>query len=286
MKEFKDKVAVVTGAASGIGRALAGRCLKEGMKVVLADVESGALAETRQEIARPGYEVLPVETDVSKTEEVEALAQKTVDTFGEVHLLFNNAGVAAGAALWESTLNDCRWVMGVNLWGVIHCVRAFVPIMLAQDSDCHIVNTSSIGGLNTYHPSALYQLTKHGIVALSEQLHHDLALRGTKIRVSVLCPGFVCTRIMDAERNRPEIYRNEPAKIVEDPKTGDENQAFRQMVQNGMSPETVANYVFTAITEEKFYIFTHPELNFLIKARMEGLASGRNPELPPMQRKG
>ncbi|MCD4735460.1 MAG: SDR family NAD(P)-dependent oxidoreductase [Bacteroidales bacterium] len=151
-------------------------------------------------------------------------------------MLFNNAGVAAGSSLWESTLNDCKWVIDVNLWGIIHCIREFVPIMHKQNTPGHIVNTSSIGGLSTYHPSALYQLTKHGIVALSEQLHHDLAMKGMKVKISVLCPGFVNTKIMDMERNRPEKYSNDSSDSKQMPELANIEETFRQMIKTGMQP--------------------------------------------------
>ena len=170
MKEFKGKVAVITGAASGIGRALAERCVTEGMKVVLADVDEASLTRAETELKHGGGTVVGVRTDVSKQSDVEQLARKTLDTFGQVHLLFNNAGVAAGGAPWEATWNDWEWVVGVNLWGVVHGVKVFTPLMLAQNTECHIINTSSAAGLTVGGPSAPYSVTKHAVVALSESL--------------------------------------------------------------------------------------------------------------------
>ena len=161
MKNFKDKVAVVTGAASGIGKAIAQRCVQEGMKVVLADIEEKPLAQTGDDLKKAGATVLSVLTDVSKINDVEQLARKTLGDFGEVHLLFNNAGVTAGTSIWESTLADWEWVIGVNLWGVIHGIRTFVPIMLKQDNECHIVNTSSVAGLISSPGDGIYKVTKH-----------------------------------------------------------------------------------------------------------------------------
>ena len=178
MKEFKGKVAVITGAASGIGRALADRCVQEGMKAVLADVEVEALAKTEASLKASGATVLAVQTDVSQARDVAALAQKTLEVFGAVHLLCNNAGVGTEAAIWESTLEVWEWVMGVNLWGVIHGVHAFVPLMLAQDTECHIVNTASMAGLISGPGLGTYKVTKHAVVSLSETLHHELAERG------------------------------------------------------------------------------------------------------------
>ena len=281
MKEFENKVAVITGAASGIGRGLAQRCAQEKMKIVLADIEEKALLAAQSELKAAGAQVIAILTDVANHENVKALAREAINAYQHIDLLFNNAGVAAGAAIWESTFNDCKWVIDVNLWGVIHCIREFVPIMMEQNTPCHIVNTSSIAGLTTYHPSALYQLTKHGIVAISEQLHHDLAIRGAKIKVSVLCPGFVKTNIMDAERNRPAAYFNQQINGQKTADADDMEDAFYQMIKNGMPPKAVAARVFQAIVEENFYVFTHPELNILIQARMEDILSGRNPALPP-----
>jgi NAD(P)-dependent dehydrogenase (short-subunit alcohol dehydrogenase family) len=204
MKEFKDKVAVITGAASGIGRALAERCAHEGMKVVLADVDVDALATTVAALKATGAPVLAVVTDVSKAQDVDALAQRTLAAFGAVHLLCNNAGVWAGISAWDSSLADWEWVLGVNLWGVIHGIHTFVPLMLAQGTPGHIVNTASMAGLLTGRGPAVYRVSKHAVVALSEMLYHQLAHRGANVKVSVLCPGGVDTQIIDAARNRPE----------------------------------------------------------------------------------
>lgn len=170
MKEFKDKVAVITGAGSGIGLGIARRCVQEGMKVVLADVERDALAGAEKELTARGGTVLPVLTDVSRADQVEALAKKTIDTFGGVHLLCNNAGVAADGTIWECSLANWEWVIGVNLWGVLNGIRTFVPIMLSQDTEGYVVNTASTAGILPYHPGASYHVTKHAVVALSENL--------------------------------------------------------------------------------------------------------------------
>jgi NAD(P)-dependent dehydrogenase (short-subunit alcohol dehydrogenase family) len=278
MKDFKSRVAVITGAASGIGRALAERCAREGMKVVLADVEPGALAEAEANLQAGGGTALAVRTDVSQAKDVEALAQKTLEAFGAVHLLCNNAGVAtSGTVVWESSLTDWEWVIGVNLWSVIHGVRTFVPIMLAQDTECHIVNTASMSGLISFPRGSVYAETKHGVVTLSETLHHELAERGGKVKVSVLCPGLVKTRIMDCARNRPErLAATAPMGPVE--AAGWET--LRQQLQTGMPPAQVADAVFQAIREERFYILTHPAGKDWIRARLEDILQERNP-IPP-----
>ena len=203
MREFRDKVAVITGAASGVGRAVAERCVQEGMRVVLADVEEDALARAEATMSDTGATVLAVPTDVSAASDVEALARKTLEAFGAVHLVHNNAGVGVGGRIWENTVADWEWVMGVNMWGVIHGIRVFVPLMLEQDTEGHVVNTASVAGLVSGPGLGIYKVTKHGVVTLSETLHHELVQIGAKIGVSVLSPGFIRTQIMDSDRNRP-----------------------------------------------------------------------------------
>jgi NAD(P)-dependent dehydrogenase (short-subunit alcohol dehydrogenase family) len=280
MKEFQGKVAVITGGASGIGYAIAERCIKEGMKVVVADIEKVALTQTEKALKSRGANILGVQTDVSKAKDVEALAQKTLDAYGGVHLLFNNAGVDEHGTIWKRTLADWQWVIGVNLWGVIHGVRVFVPIMLEQNTEGHIVNTASMLGFISATGMGIYNVTKHGVVSLSETLYHELALSGSKIRVSVLCPGFVNTQITDAVRNRPAELQNDPLKDKRDPEYEKEEHLIRQKVQEGMSPNQVANCVFNAIIDEKFYILTHRELKNRVRIRMEDILLERNPTNP------
>src|SRR5512144_1449606 len=174
MKDFKGKVAVITGAANGIGFGIAERCAQLGMKVVLAGVNIENLRKAEDQLKSTGAELLCAQTDVSKRSDVEALAQATLDAFGAVHLLVNNAGVGAGTSIWESSWEDWEWVMGVNLWGVLHGVKIFTPIMLAQDVESHIVNVASISGLLPAYPSAPYHITKHAVIGLTENLHHAL----------------------------------------------------------------------------------------------------------------
>ena len=280
MKEFKGKVAVVTGAASGIGRAIAERLTGEGMKVVLADVEQEALGRAEAEMKAGGASVMAVPTDVSKGEDIEALARKTLDAFGAVHVLCNNAGVAVGGLSWERTAADWEWGLGVNLWGVIHGIRVFVPIMLAQGTEGHVVNTASMAGLVSMPLSSIYNVSKHGIVTLSETLHHELALSGAKVKVSVLCPGWVNTQLMDSERNRPAGLLNDEAQEI-NPVAEAFQGTVRQLLATGLTTEAVADHVFNAIRDEKFYILTHPEMKEAIRTRMEGILEERNPAFDP-----
>ena len=281
MKEFKDKVAVITGAASGIGRGIAERCAQEGMKIVLADIEKEALSKTEEEMKAKGATVLAVPTDVSKARDVEALAQKTLETFEAVHLLCNNAGIESPqTSIFNNTLADWEWVIGVNLWGVIHGIRTFVPIMLEQNTECHIVNTSSAAGLISGPGLGVYKVTKHGVVSLSETLYHELTQQGAKIGVSVLCPSFVRTRIFESERNRPLALRNPPIERTPTPEELAFIQRFRELAQNGIPPEQVADQVFKAIRQNTFYILTHPESKESIQLRMENILQERNPTPP------
>ena len=275
MKEFKGHVAVITGGASGIGRAMADRFAAEGMKIVLADVEEGALDSARKELVDAGADVLTVVADVSKAAEVKALSEKTLDKFGGVHIVCNNAGVAAGGVTWNQPLEDWEWVIGVNLWGVIHGVRTFVPILLEQNADCHIVNTASMAGLVSGPFATIYNVTKHAVVTLSESLHQELQLQTPRVKVSVLCPGFVKTKILDSDRNRPASLQ-----ATETP--GEEalqamREAFRVFIDQGMPPSEVAAKVHDAILNELFYIFPHPEFLAPFKTRTEDILQQRNP---------
>ena len=252
MKEFAGKTAVITGAASGIGRGIAEWCVRAGVNVALADIDEGPLSAAGAELRALGGTVLCVRTDVSKREDVESLARQAFDAFGNVHLLFNNAGVGAGGAPWEATWNDWEWVIGVNLWGVIHGVKVFTPLMHAQKTECHIVNTSSAAGLAAGGFSAPYSVTKHAVVALSESLYLTLQQRRSLVGVSVLCPGMVQTNIANAERNRPAGLRNEPITLTPEMQAG--RAALEGLIAGGMPPYRVAEMVFEAIRKEQFYI--------------------------------
>jgi short-subunit dehydrogenase len=280
MKELRDRVAVITGAASGIGRCLAECAAQEGMKVVLADIQEQALARTEADLTANGAAALSVVTDVSKASAIEALAQETLDTFGAVHLLCNNAGVGTASTIWEASIADWDWHIKVNLYGVIHGIRTFVPIMLRQDTECHILNTSSITGIVSYPGLGVYQVTKHGIVALSEALYLELTLCEAKIGVSVLCPGLVDTQIWDCERNRPEdlAARSAGAALAADAQA--RTEGMRRAMASAMPPEQVAESAVEGIKAGRFYILTHPDENYLVKARMESILQGGTPPLP------
>jgi len=275
MKVFKDRVAVVTGAASGLGRAMALRFAREGMKIVLADVEKAALSRTEKEFKESDYPVLAVRTDVSKGREVEALADKAFKAFGGVHILCNNAGVAPGGTVWEQSEKDWEWTLGVNVWGVIHGIRVFVPRMLEQNAEGHVVNTASVAGLLSPPGMAMYCVSKHSVVTLTECLHHDLIEFGAKIRASVLCPAFVPTGISDSERNRPDALRDEKVKSKIDLQR---EEQLRHAVKSGrISAEQIADLVFQAIGANKFYILPHQKIKPAIEIRMQDILLERDP---------
>ena len=279
MKDLKGKVAVVTGGASGIGRAMAERFAAEGMKVVLADIEEGALTRAESEMRAKGATVASKRTDVSRGEDIEALAALTIDTFGAVHVVCNNAGVAVGGVTWQQTVKDWQWVLGVNLWGVIHGIRTFVPIMLQQGDECHVVNTASRAGLLTRPWLAMYCASKHAVVALSESLYHELTLTGSKVKVSVLCPAVVNTRIGESERNRPDVLRDAAGAGVPAQQMQAMEQAFRATLAAGQAPEEVAGAVVDAIKDERFYILPHEKMADQVANRLNDIIGGRNPTL-------
>jgi NAD(P)-dependent dehydrogenase (short-subunit alcohol dehydrogenase family) len=276
MKNFEGKVAVVTGAASGIGRALAERFAVERMKVVLADIEPEPLRRTAAEMEALGADVIAVECDVADAAQVAALAQTTLDAFGGVHLLCNNAGVSGRLGpLWTQTNADWDWVLGVNLRGVIHGIQSFVPLMVERGEDGHVVNTAAAAGLVPLPNTGVYNVSNHAIIALSETLHHELSLVGAKVKVSVVCPGFVNTRIHESARFRPAVEAESP------PADDRWQEELRRAVAGGLPPELVAHRVMEAVIEERLYVLTHPELKTALQRRLGEIVDEKNPELVP-----
>jgi NAD(P)-dependent dehydrogenase (short-subunit alcohol dehydrogenase family) len=274
MHELRDRVAVVTGAASGIGFALAERFAAEGMRVVLADVQADALAGAERRLAGGGAQVLAVRTDVANPDDVDALARRAVERFGAVHVLCNNAGVSLGGPLWEHTLDDWRWVLGVNLWGVVHGVRTFVPLMIRQNVPAHVVNTASLAGLTSTAFLGIYNVSKHAVVTLSETLVQDLAAVGAPVKVSVLCPGFVRTNIAESDRNRPSAL----ADGADRPRPAALDQAIRSALAAGMPPAEVAAQVLDAIRHERFYVFPHADVvRDRVRRRFDDIMQNRTP---------
>lgn len=275
MKQFEDKVAVITGGASGIGLALARRAAAANMQLVLADIEEGPLAAAAAELKSAGARVLTVRTDVSRAEDVENLAAQTLQAFGGAHLVFNNAGVGGvRVKTWQATAKDWEWVLGVNVWGVIHGVRVFTPIMLRQDSECHIVNTASAAGFVSMASTAPYAVSKHAVVTLSEVLYHDLKAENAKVGVSVLCPAWVGTNIWNSQRNRPEDLRDH----VDTPEERARREEVRKLLEKGrVTAADVAEMTFEGIANDQFYLFPHPKIRRDIQTRMEDILALRNP---------
>jgi NAD(P)-dependent dehydrogenase (short-subunit alcohol dehydrogenase family) len=276
VQQLRGRVAVVTGAASGIGFGLAERFSAEGMRVVLADVEAGALSIAEQRLRSTGAEVVAVRCDVSRADEVQRLADTTLDAFGAVHVVCNNAGVAdsSGASVWEASLTDWEWVVGVNFWGVVHGVRSFVPLLLRQ-AEGHVVNTASMAGLI---PAVLgsYSVTKHAVVALSEALRMELAAIGAPVGVSVLCPGVVATRIFEAERNRPDGVRSEEAgQAVPNPLARRMYADMRRRLPTATQPSEIAACVVDAIRDGRLYVLPHPAMIESVRQRTEDIERGR-----------
>jgi NAD(P)-dependent dehydrogenase (short-subunit alcohol dehydrogenase family) len=287
MNHLQGRIAVVTGAASGFGLELARLAAGLGMKIVMADVQTDALAAAAAEVQALGAEVLPFPLDVAKGEQVEALAAATLERFGVPHLLFNNAGVGAGGLIWEHTQKDWEWVLGVNLMGVAHGVRVFTPLMLAAaaeqpDYEGHIVNTASMAGLLNLPNMGVYNVSKHAVVSLSETLYQDLALVTDQISASVLCPYFVPTGIHQSHRNRP-------AELRDKVKPSQSQLIAQAMMSKAVSAgkvtaREVAQRVFEAVRARQFYIYSHPTALASVQTRLDDVLQGRNPTDPFRER--
>lgn len=278
MKDLEGKVAVITGAASGIGLGLARRFARAGMKIALVDIEAGPLEEAAKELESAGASVMTARVNVAKTDQMDGLAKSVLDRFGGVHLVCNNAGVGGGGPMWDLSAADWEFVMGPNLWGVIHGIRVFTQTLIDQNEG-HIVNTASMAGLINAPGLGPYNVTKAGVVALSETLYFDLADVAPGVGVSVLCPGFVSTRIWDSERNRPDELQNPEPRAT--PEQADlMREAMRQMLEDSISPEQVADLVHAAVVDERFYIFTHQGTGAAVEQRMHHMLQAENPEMP------
>jgi NAD(P)-dependent dehydrogenase (short-subunit alcohol dehydrogenase family) len=282
--DFKNKTAVLTGAGSGFGLECARIGAKLGMNLVLADVQQDALDKATAEITALGAQVLPFKLDISKAAEVEALGAATFKRFGAPHFVFNNAGVGAGGLIWENSLKDWEWVIGVNIMGVAHGVRVFTPMMLeAAKKDPayqgHIVNTASMAGLLNAPNMGVYNVSKHAVVSLSETLYQDLKLVTDQISASVLCPFFVPTGISQSHRNRPDELKQSGVKPTKSQLIGQATND--QAVGKGkVSAADVAQKVFDAVQAGQFYIYSHPKSIGSVQARLEDIMQQRNPTDP------
>ena len=283
MQSFAEKTAVITGAGSGLGREFALMGARLGMRLVLADVQQDALKQTEASAMALGADVLSQVCDVRHGDEVESLAQAALARFGSIHLVFNNAGVGAGGLIWESTQHDWEWVLGVNVWGVIHGVRVFTPIMLASEKadptfEGHIVNTASMAGLLTPPAMGVYNVSKHAVVALTETLYHDLSLIESRLGVSVLCPYFVPTGISQSESVRPSDAK--PAEPATRSQQLSQAMLEKAVTAGKVSAAEVAQMTFDAIRARQFYIYSHPQALGNVDRRMQDILHARNPSDP------
>jgi NAD(P)-dependent dehydrogenase (short-subunit alcohol dehydrogenase family) len=284
ISDFKNKTAVLTGAGSGFGLECARIGAKLGMNLVLADVQQDALDRAVAEMQAAGAPVLAMRVDVSKADQVEALGAATLARFGAPHFVFNNAGVGSGGLIWENTLQDWEWVIGVNLMGVAHGIRVFTPMMLAaaaQDPafQGHIVNTASMAGLLNAPNMGVYNVSKHAVVSMSETLYQDLALVTEQISASVLCPFFVPTGISQSHRNRPDEHKATGAKPTKSQLIG-QAMSDKAVGSGKVSAADVAQMVFDAMAANQFYIYSHPKSIASVQVRMEDILMSRNPTDP------
>ena len=282
IQDFQGKTAVLTGAGSGFGLECARIGAKLGMNLVLVDVQQDALDAATAEIKATSVQVLSRKVDVSSTEQMEALAADVEKTFGAPHFVFNNAGVGSGGLIWENSVKDWEWVLGVNLWGVVHGVRLFTPMMLAAAKKDpawrgHIVNTASMAGLLTPPNMGIYNVSKHAVVSLTETLYQDLKLVSDQVSASVLCPYFVPTGISQSHRNKPAGLADE--KATQSQLIG-QAQSDKAVSSGKVTAAQVAQLVFDAITADQLYIFSHPRALGNVRARMEGIVNITNPADP------
>lgn len=279
MRDFEGKVAVITGAGRGIGRGIALRCAREGMKVVLAGIGLDSLTKTAADLQALGAETVIVQTDVSLLQDVEKLAHQSFGTFGAIHLLVNNAGVALPSSVLESTMDDWNWLMGVNFYGMLHGARTFIPHMIEQDAASHVVNVASLAGV--FEGVGPYDVSKHAIVALSEALYHELIDKAPHVKISVYCPGWVNTEIDAADRSRPQRFQKNATLP-----TDEERVAWREALAKGISIEESANVLFAGLRNDQLYIGAKafqsqlPKLFAAVRNRTENILNGRNPEHP------
>jgi NAD(P)-dependent dehydrogenase (short-subunit alcohol dehydrogenase family) len=277
VQEFSDKVAVVTGAASGIGLAMSELFAREGMRVVMADIEAEALRDAHQTLVTGGATALAVECDVADPQAVESLAERAVEHFGAIHLACNNAGVFVGGHLWEASLDDYRWLVEVNQFGVINGIRSFVPRMIANGEPCHLVNTASMAALTSMPYSGIYNMTKHAVLALSECLYHELSLSAPQVGVSCLCPELVATGIGRSQRNRP-------AELADAPHSETRVLADESIVSStaaGAAPSVLAARVLQAVRDQQFYVLSEDGWRDTAHARLDDIRNAANPRLLP-----
>jgi NAD(P)-dependent dehydrogenase (short-subunit alcohol dehydrogenase family) len=278
MDEFAGKVGVITGGASGIGLALARRFGREGMKLVIADIQQDALDAAARDLEGDGIEILAVQADVSDRAQVQSVADATMERYGALHLACNNAGVGSGGLSWELTENDWAWTLGVDLWGVIHGVGIFTPLIIRSGGG-HVVNTASMAGLSSPPYMAPYNVAKHGVVALSESMFLELEMVEPSVGVTVVCPGWVQTGIHLSDRNRPTTGAQASTTTVTAGDAENLRSFIGQLIAGGITPESVADMVFDAVRDRRFYVLTHPDWSAGVLRNTERMLAGENPQM-------
>lgn len=279
MKEFKNKVAVITGAGNGFGFEIAKECADKEMKLVLADIDEKDLEVAVLYFKEKGTEVIGVHCDVTLDAEVGKMVDEAISAYGSIDFLVNNAGIALSGPVWELPLQDWEWIVGANLMSQIYAMRRVIPIMLKQDTECHILNVASVAGLITSNGMPAYHTTKHGSVALSESTSYDLQAIDAKIKVSVFCPGFVQTDLHNHERHRPSRFSDKSDSYYSSPQYASGLKKAEFVITTGMPIDSMGMSVMVGIEEEQFYILTHPIYNTLIGRRVKDMLEGRGPNL-------
>jgi NADP-dependent 3-hydroxy acid dehydrogenase YdfG len=284
MKDFDGKAAVITGGSSGFGLAIARECAKRHVSIVLADIDGDRLQTAAQQLAADGADVLPVQMDVTSLTDMQMLGKKALEKHRTVDLLFNNAGITVPGTVWMLSMNDWEWAMKTNVWGAIHGLKVFIPMMLEQGNDGHIVNTASIAGLVSVPGMSAYQTSKFAVVGLSESTYLDIQSITHKIKMSIFCPGFIKTGLDDSELHRPEQFKNSADQPADEREAMTKGlAAVHAVIQGGTSIDDVGEIIFTAIEDETFYILVHPQFNPLITLRATNALDGLGPSIDTLK---
>ena len=285
MKEFKDKVALITGAANGFGKEFVKECAARGMKIAAVDIEGEEVNAVGTIAKEMGAEVICIQADVTKFEDVERTVNQVMSTYGQIDLLMNNAGIAIPGPVWELPILDWEWIMHLNVMSHVYFMKLVIPIMLKQKTHCHIVNTASVAGVITSDGMPAYHATKHAAVALAESVSYDLQANGADIAISVYCPGFVQTDLHHSERHRPPQYQNPEDPYYTSAEFYKGQKTAEHVIVTGMPIDSVGMRVFNAIEDEQFYILTHPIYTTLICKRVTDMLAGKGPDIVALRAK-
>lgn len=283
MRDFEGKVALITGAANGFGVEIAKECALRKIKMVLVDIEGEEVELTKKLIEDMGGSAVAVQADVSKYDEVKHMVDVTMETYGRIDLLFNNAGVAVPGVVWELPMRDWEWIVSLNVMSHVCAMKNVIPIMLKQGTPCHIINTASVAGMITSDGMPAYHTTKHAAVALAESVSYDLQKINANIKISVFCPGFVQTDLHHSERHRPDRFRDDtdPYYTSDEYKAGQATAEY--VIKTGMPIDSIGMSIFNAIEDDEFYILTHPIYTTLIGKRVKDMLEGKGPDLKALR---